>query len=159
MKEIPLTQGKIALVDDDMYDCFMRWSWSYASNGYAKRRENGKTIFMHKEVIRTDEEVDHINGNKLCNLRANLRVCTHSQNNMNKPKRQGSKNKYKGVYRSRDDWRVMIQANGVRYEVGTFTNEDAAANAYNEYAKELHGEFANLNDAPQMDDWMHYKKQ
>ena len=35
MKEIPLTKGKVALVDDSDFEWLMQWKWSYASTGYA----------------------------------------------------------------------------------------------------------------------------
>lgn len=101
MKEIHLTQGKIALVDDEDYEFLMQWKW-YAHKGrkncfYAVRSENkgkhptGKqitiTIKMHRAIMGETDlkiEIDHIDHNGLNNQRHNLRRATHSQNQCNK---------------------------------------------------------------------------
>lgn len=54
MKEIPLTQGKVAIVDDIDYDFLMQWKWCYDS-GYAKRHDysgaHPKTVYMYKATL------------------------------------------------------------------------------------------------------------
>jgi hypothetical protein len=37
MKEILLTCGKVALVDDDDFELLSAWAWQYNGNGYAYR--------------------------------------------------------------------------------------------------------------------------
>lgn len=59
MKEIPLTQGKVALVDDDDFEWLSQFKWYAVKFGrtfYAVRqapRVNGKQrkIWMHREVL------------------------------------------------------------------------------------------------------------
>lgn len=78
-KQIPLSKGKFALVDDDMYDYLMQWKWTF-SGGYTYRIKTikgvSKKIWMHREVNATANGLytDHIDGNRLNNTRANLRT-------------------------------------------------------------------------------------
>ena len=95
MKTIPLTQGKVALVDDEDYEELMKYKW------YARKAPNGlwyavrsvhlsggrwKRISMHRFLMAGDSplEVDHINGDGLDNRRANLRLVTKSGNQRNR---------------------------------------------------------------------------
>jgi hypothetical protein len=57
-----------------------------------------------------------------------------------------SKSPYKGVMQFRDRWRSRITINGKTLHLGMFATAADAACAYNEKAKELFGNFANLNE-------------
>lgn len=152
MKQIPLSQGKFALVDADIYDYLMQWKWTY-SGGYAYRlktvRGNSRKIWMHRECNGTKEGeyTDHIDGNRLNNTRSNLRTCTYAQNNKNAKTRKDNKSGYRGVYweKSCNKWRVVISNDGKKLSVGLFDDIVEAAKAYNAAAKKLHGSFARLN--------------
>ena len=93
MKTIALvTKGKVALVDDDLYEKLAAYRWYLIGKGYAARsikNEEGKWVFirMHHEVTGKPEngfQIDHIDGNTFNNTRANLRLCTHIQNSWNR---------------------------------------------------------------------------
>ena len=93
MREIQLTQGMVATVDDIDYDRISRYKWFYHSSGYAMRmiRElnSGRRhmVRMHRDILGiTDQsiQIDHKNNNGLCNERWNLRICDQHHNNMNK---------------------------------------------------------------------------
>jgi hypothetical protein len=162
VKEIPLSQGKVALVDDDDFERVSQFKWSYIG-GYAKRsvvRSDGKRRLypLHRFIMGISQEsefmVDHVNLDKLDCRKENLRVCTKFQNNNNHgPKdRQGkSTSRYKGVsYKvdARNKWRARIGVDGVEYTLGYFSTEEEAAIAYNNAAIKYFGEFAWLNDVP-----------
>jgi len=156
MKQIQLTRGQVALVDDEDYDYLMQWKWSAHLNNnryfYAERgiKVNGKckTIRMHVDLMKPKigNIVDHINHNTLDNRKHNLRVCTRSQNNANRTSVKNSSSKYLGVGFEKDrGWTARIRKDGIGYRLGTFNTEEEAAIAYNEKAIELHKNFANLN--------------
>ena len=144
-----------AQVDDADFDYLNRWKW-YAvkrdNNFYARRGfrlDNGKTkgILMHRDIVAVPDgmQVDHRDGNGLNNQRANLRVCTPSQNQMNKKRPPFGSSVYKGVRLNQGKWEVRISKNNKRIYLGRFDTEIEAALTWNEAAKNHHGEFAYLN--------------
>lgn len=155
MKEIPLTQGKVALVDDEDFDYLSQWKWCANKNWhtfYARRAiydPQQKAIYMHRSLLNAPDgvEIDHIDGNGLNNTRCNLRLCTRRQNRINSNKRNNTSSKYKGVSWSKDaqKWHASISLNGARKCLGFFPSEDEAALAYNWAAIGIHGRFARLN--------------
>lgn len=156
MKEIKLTQGKIALVDEDDFEYLNSFKWYY-NNGYAVRaiynNNNKKSLErMHRSIMNINSEylknqIDHINLNKLDNRKVNLRVVTLQQNSFNRKSHTNSSSKYKGVsWLKRDKkWNSSICKDGKSYYLGRFINEIDAAKKYNDKAIELFGEYAKLN--------------
>ncbi len=163
MKKIKLTQGKIALIDDEDYELFSqdKWCVSKSENVYYAVRVitiegQQKTILIHREIaarilrrsLRKNEEIHHINGDGLDNRRCNLKVVSRSQHMMSSKKRNGQyTSKYKGVSWCKRDkkWITQIRLNGKLMHIGYFKNELDAAKAYDKTAKELFGEFVKLN--------------
>jgi hypothetical protein len=92
--------------------------------------------------------VDHVNGDPLDNRRCNLRVCTSHQNHFNVPKPRHNTSGFKGVSwkRSRRPWHAHIQHHGKKIHIGCFATREGAAEAYNDRARILFGEFARLNE-------------
>lgn len=104
MSKIKLTQGKVAIVDEEDYYNLSKNKWCISDNGYAKRgtKSNKKiTIhYMHRQVMGypKGKVIDHINGNKLDNRKSNLRIVDQSTNGHNR--RQLNKNNtsgYRGI--------------------------------------------------------------
>jgi hypothetical protein len=90
--------------------------------------------------------VDHANGDGLDNRRANLRPASQLLNARNLRKRQGTSSRFKGVCRLPDGrWQANIRINGHSRHLGWFVDEEAAAGAYDNAARELFGEFAAVN--------------
>jgi hypothetical protein len=116
---------------------------------------------MHRLITNTPEGLmtDHINGNKLDNRRLNLRVCTNNQNQYNnKPHKDKQSSIYKGVTwnKSRNYWSVIVRGNNRYLFSGAFSNEVAAACAYDYHAKLHFGEYARINGV-KMDNWQQYQ--
>lgn len=160
LKEIKLTQGKVAIVDDDDYDELTKHSWQayWSKKGkrfYARRtfRVNGerKVSSMHRQILGlTDRKIkcDHKDNDGLNNQRSNLRSATSQQNSFNRKKNLGCSSKYKGVtwVNDRNKWRAYIIIDGKQKYLGIFSDEIEAAKIYNENAKKYFGIFASLND-------------
>ena len=96
-------------------------------------------------------EVDHEDGNGLNNQRYNIRDSTRIQNNYNKDKRKDNTSGYKGItlikskYDLTKPWRAQIQENKKPRKLGYYATAVEAAMAYDQAAKELHGDYARLN--------------
>lgn len=154
--KIPLTQGRFAKVDLDDYIWLSQFRWHCKTNTnsiYAVRTisENGKSkrIYMHRLIADTPDNLvcDHINHAGLDNRRSNLRNCTLKQNNANSRSAASSSSKYKGVSwcTAKGKWAAYIKKDDRQFFLGHFSSETAAAKAYDKKAKELFGDFANLN--------------
>ena len=154
MKTIKLTQGMVAMVDDEDFDMVSAYSWFanrinniyYASRKI--RKENGKRtdLRLHRFILGitdADVSVDHKNGNGLDNRRENLRVCTQANNALNRAINKNNSTGYPGVrwYESRKKFRADIQFNKRKISLGYFDDAVKASEAYDAKAKELFGEF------------------
>ncbi len=154
MKEIKLTQGKVALVDDCDFEWLNKWKWCYGE-GYAVRafkKADGKwtTVKMHRLILDTPKgkHTDHKDHNGINNQRKNIRICDYAQNQFNQRKKEGLSSKYKGVnFFKRDKrWYAHITTKGKMRHIGSFKTEEEAARAYNGEAEKFYGEFALLNE-------------
>lgn len=152
MKEIPLTQGRVALVDDEDYEELNKYKWFLIStprNCYAARRERVHIVYMHRQLLGVTDslEVDHIDHDGLNNQRNNIRLCTTRQNNHNSRAKSTSTSQYKGVtwYKAYSKWKATIRYGKEHLFLGYFQQEEDAARAYDQMARRLHGEFAYTN--------------
>ena len=156
MREIPLSSGFVALVDDEDYERVAQYPWFRDPNRnttYAKTRQipgRGKTA-MHRFILDAppDLQVDHINGDGLDNRRSNLRLCTHAENRRNRANSQIPKSGYRGVAMLNTKqgirYRPGIYHNGKRIYFGSYRCPIEAARARDEMARQIYGEFAVLN--------------
>lgn len=151
MREIQLTQGKVALVDDEDYDLLIQYKWYFSSHGYAVYKTRSKFFYMHRKIMgaSSSQLVDHKNFNKLDNRKENLRLCNKAENQRHQRKRANkTTSKYKGVYLNKrnKNWVAQIAINGKSVNLGAYVSEEAAALAYNEAAIMHYKEFAELNN-------------
>lgn len=153
MKTIPLSQGKVAIVDDEDYAALSKHKW-YARKSnhgfYAVRNrptaDGAGMIRMHNEILseRNKPYVDHINRDSLDNRRANLRPATHEENQANRGVHSDNASGFKGVSWSRRSEKWRCRAGG--RHIGFFPSKELAASAYNIVARNLYGDFAVLNN-------------
>ncbi len=155
MREIPLTQGKVALVDDEDYDRVMAagpWQ-AHKTTGsktfYATRsvyQPVKHTVYMHSFISGYDE-TDHKNHDTLDNRGGNLRDSSRNQNTQNRGKPKNNTSGYKGVswHKHWKKWQAYISVDRKRIYLGYYADSWEAALAYDEAAKKYHGEFAQDN--------------
>lgn len=160
-REIPLSRGLVAIVDESDYALMMSVGAWHVRRGpmtsYAvhKTERNG-CLVMHRLILnaRPGMLVDHIDCDGLNNRRSNLRFTDYFGSSRNRRKQRIAKasSRYKGV--SLDvrygRWRARIQGSGMTVSLGYFIDEVEAALAYDAAARERFGEFANLNFPPTM---------
>ncbi|HEC65424.1 MAG TPA: HNH endonuclease [bacterium] len=128
-------KGKFTVVPNDVFGELNKYIWHLDSKGYAVRwsrgdRKNRKHIYVHRVVNNTPEglETDHIDGDKLNNLRENLRSVTHSQNCRNR--KFVNTSGYRGVSWHQGKWRATITINGKHKHLGYFDNKRLAYEKY-----------------------------
>jgi len=151
MIKLPLTKGRFALVDDDSPDEITGHKWQFDGRYVMRfeKLENGKfkKIYLHIAIAKPDKGllIDHENGDKLDNQKANLRFCTYAQNMQNRKPTKG--HRYKGVmyYSKSNKFGARITNNGKTVFLGLFLKPEDAAKAYDRKAIELFGEFARVN--------------
>lgn len=153
MAEIPLTQGRVAIVDDVDFDWLSDTGpWS-AQRGVAGvwYAIQGRGSALHRTILGAPRgvRVDHVNGDGLDNRRANLRLAGNTGNARNRAKSttRPTSSRFKGVTweARRLRWMAYITVNNRFVWLGRFTDEVEAARAYDSAAQERFGEFARLN--------------
>ena len=163
MRYLPLSQGFVTWIDDEDYAWASQWKWYahrqarshwYAARsaylGGGRRHQRRRTILLHRELLHAGPRqlIDHANRDSLDNQRGNLRFCTPAQNKANAIRHRNCRSRFKGVRKLRhrpNRWTARISVEGRRLSLGCFQTEEAAAQAYNEAAKNVFGVFARGN--------------
>jgi hypothetical protein len=150
MKQIPLSNGMVAVVDDLDHEELSKFIWHF-SGGYAVRKIPTApfSISMHREIIGAEagQEVDHRNWDGLFNCRENLRICTHAENQSNRGPNSRNSTGYKGVspHKATGKFQAKIVHNLRPIHLGYFDDAESAARAYDEAALQYHGSFSYQN--------------
>lgn len=140
--------GTPFIVDGADYEMLRSFRWSHDGNGYAiTGRKGGGTISMHRMLLNDPPHkvVDHINRNRRDCRRSNLRAITPMQNAWNRTP-IASLSGFTGVALRKGKWTATITVERKKMYIGSFDTPELAALAYNDMARELHGEFAVLNE-------------
>lgn len=134
------------IIDDVDYKQLSKVSWHIDSEGYARGWIENRQQRLHRFLLKPEKglQVDHKNRNRLDNRRENLRECSPAQNNVNRGPLVGT---LKGVSFRPDTgkWRARIYAENKHVNLGHFTTEEEAIDAYNLASIKYHGPYGWLN--------------
>jgi len=151
-KEITLTQGQVALIDDWNLERVSQYKWWAQKDRrtgmfYAVTKLGRQTVFLHNIIMNPppDMEVDHIDHDRLNCHEDNMRVVSHANNMKNRILDRDNKSGFKGVSIFQKWYKAEIRSDGKHYYLGIFNTAEEAAHVYDDKARELHGEFATLN--------------
>lgn len=121
---------------------------SRKNDGYIRIKIHGKDyaahrlayLLVHRELPKF---LDHIDRDRANNRISNLRACTLSENELNKGIDKRNTSGVKGVFWNRKSkkWRSQARLKGKLYYLGTFSSKEEAANAYQTFCKNNHGDF------------------
>jgi hypothetical protein len=165
MREIKLTQGLVALVDDEDFEYLNQWKWCVQKNRQNRYAARFTTLFsdgikkrvqlrMHQVLLKMynqkSEGVDFIDNNGLNLTKINIRVASQTEAKRNGKKTikvGGTKSQFKGVtfHKKTGKYHASIFCDKKAMSLKYHDTEVLAAIAYNEAAIKYHGEFANLN--------------
>lgn len=118
----------------------VRW---YHHCGYARGTVEGVPTYMHRLITgaQRGQVCDHINGDKLDNRRANLRLTDTFGNARNKLGKAG----YLGVFRQYNKWAARLVREGKTYYLGSYDSEADAAYAVDVARLKIDGELLRPN--------------
>jgi hypothetical protein len=154
MKEVQLSKGFVAIVDDEDFDELNKRKWYAGKCGnkiYARAdigpAASRSRLFMHRIILDvTDKKlkVDHVNGNTLDNQKSNLRLASQKENIRNRNgTRIGNTSGYRGVWfhKINSKWIAEITVDNKKISLGSFSDKEDAARAFDKAAKLYFGEF------------------
>lgn len=158
MREVALTQGKVAFVDNEDYEKLVQYNWcakKHRNTFYAIRHIwiNGKrtTQGMHREILGLTNGdraiIDHRDRNGINNQRYNLRDVSASINSFNRKKAINNSSGYRGVSWNKPTkkWITSYTYNKKRKHIGLFNDPIKAALAYDSAVLAYRGKDAVLN--------------
>jgi ribosomal protein L19 len=160
MKRIPLTQGKVALVDDEDYCWLSQYKWhlrkgtnTFYATRHAWIKNKRVTIDMHRDILKLtpgDKRLtDHKDRNGLNNQKENLRIVSISINIYNRVMniKRGKTSIYRGVCWStrHKKWKASITYCKKVKHLGFFNSQKEAAEIYDKAAIRYYPDLTILN--------------
>lgn len=157
-KSLVLTQNKRTIIDDEDFEKVSKYKWFaknhsgkyYALHSLPREGSTRKALRLHRFIMNAGPEdvVDHINGDTLDNRKINLRLCSQAENSRNRTKTKSNTSGFKGVrfHKRTKKWEARIGFNYKLHYLGLFDKIEEATKAYDAACKQLHREFASLNN-------------
>ena len=158
MKLIELSQGRLAIVDDEDFHWLLQWKWYYwrvkgRKTGYAKRNVRSESkrklvpmqvaVMQRHRLWESGREVDHINTCGCDNRKENLRLATRNEQGANVGLKTSNTSGVTGVnwHKQTDKWQARIKINGKQTHLGLCVNLDEAIEIRRQAEIKHRGEF------------------
>lgn len=152
-RTVPLTQGQVAIVDEEDYEratvhlWFAHWNKNIRGY-YARCSIGGRLVGLHSFILGDLGGLlpDHVNGDSLDNRRCNLRPATHSENQCNTKTYTSNRTGFRGVHQHSQTGAYVAQISFQRktHHLGCFKTAEGASKRYEEKRAELHGQFKRM---------------
>lgn len=144
---ITTSKGAEIIVDISDYEKVKEYSWCISKTGYpVAKMKDGRVVKLTRHLLGLNNPklvVDHINGDPFDNRRANLRICTNTQNARNCKLSKNNIFGYSGVRQEKSGrWRARIMVNRKEINLGRYDTKEEAIKARQEGEKKYFGEFA-----------------
>jgi hypothetical protein len=153
---VQLTKGFHAIIDREDAEVVGKrnWqasTWSKSRTNYAQSSKAPR-VKLHRFLWdlwgnEATPEVDHRNGDGLDCRRSNLRAATHAENMRNRRVSSLNKTGFRGVCFDRQSGKFVAQivVDGRRVRYQHCDTAEQASRFYDDWPRELHGEFSSLN--------------
>ena len=152
VKEIPLQNGMVALVDDEDFQRVNKHQWTYCVSSDRIRVTiwNENKVILTRFILGIDEKdvvISFKDKNNFNCQKDNLIKMDRSSASIRNRGQRGKTSKYKGVSfcKQTSKYKAQIQFRGKQKNLGRYNTEEEAAKVYNAHAIELFGELAFLN--------------
>lgn len=142
-------RGEEIIIDSSDLEKCKQYKWSTDSNGYPRTNTKNlrEYLFIHQLISNSYTNnkiiVDHKNLDKLDNRKENLRICSASQNNMNKKIQMNNTSGIRGIswHKIHNKWQSSISINGKTIYLGIFSNISDAIKFRQEAETKYFGEY------------------
>lgn len=154
-------KGKVALLSHEDADLAEN-KWHLGNHGYIRRfagtRANKQCLLLHRVILErivdrplaSDEEVDHVNRDRLDNRRGNLRLTTRRFNAFNRNMHDNNTSGFIGVSydKRRDSWNAKVQYQEQVIHLGSYQSAEYAARVYDAAARNYFQDFVGQLNFP-----------
>lgn len=140
------------IVDKEDFEKVSKYQWhidnSRTNIKYAQANLLCGTIRMHKLILPSELQIDHINHNGLDNRKCNLRICSNAENNRNKNFQRNPLSGYTGIRHNpkTGSYYVRIMVNKKEISLGAYKDIKEAIKARKEGEEKYFGEFKYKED-------------
>lgn len=142
------SKGDEFYFDLEDYDLIRDYCWTIDAHGYVVTGAGKSYKTMHQIILPTKDGYipEHIHGKETRNdnRKINLRQADKTQNQMNMSLKSNNKSGVTGVHwdSTHNKWKSVIQAYGIKYDLGYFNNFEDAVRARKDAESKYFGEYA-----------------